>query len=357
MIVRGGPLRRFVRGVCLAMGASPEAAATVAGHLVGANLRGHDSHGVLRLPQYAADAEAGLLRPAAEPRLIHASGTTAVVDAGRGFGHHSTRFALQHAIRLAAQGGVSAVAVRHSMHIGRLGEYTEAAARRGKAAIVTVGSAGSGVGLVAPYGTAVRFTGTNPWSMAVPTDGEPFVFDGATSAIAEGKARVALAKGAELPEGAVRKADGAATLDPADLYAGGSLTPVGGLLSGHKGAGLAMAAALFGGLAMIDDDQPTLAGTARMSGEWGDRLAGVLIVVLDIRRFGALRRYRRRAGAVLDQARSLPPDQPEGKVLTAGDPERRRLQERTADGILIPEATWAELTTLSERYGVPLPAH
>src|SRR5437588_10847997 len=148
------------------------------------------------------------------------------------------------------------------MHIGRLGEYTERLAGAGLVGIVTVGVAGPEAGLVAPFGAAARFLGTNPWSIGVPAAGRPpLIFDAATSTVAEGKVRLARARGVQVPAGTVRDAAGRPSLDPDDLYEGGSLTVLGGEVAGHKGHGLSLASALVGGLAMIGDPEPTPAGT------------------------------------------------------------------------------------------------
>jgi uncharacterized oxidoreductase len=345
----------FANDICLAMGAAPEVAGEVAQHLVGANLRGHDSHGMLRLIQYVAELDAGRLIPAALPILVRDEGATGLVDAGRGFGHFSTMFALRWCLERARQHGVAAAAVRRSMHIGRLGEYTERAAEEGLIGIVTVGAVGPQTGLVAPFGGSTRFLGTNPWSLGVPADPRPFIYDGATSAIAEGKARVALAAGKSVPEGAVRDAEGRPSNDPARLYDGGTLQAMGGLVAGHKGTGLALASALVGGLAMIDDPEPSPAGTMAQPDAWGERMAGVFMVVVDPARFGDPIRYRAQVSRVLASGREVPPAPGFSEVLVAGDPEARALEQRTAEGIAILETTWSELTAIGERFGVPVP--
>src|SRR5215472_17469997 len=146
--------------------------------------------------------------------------------------------ATEWAVASARRHGIAAAAVRHSMHIGRLGEYTERIAAEGLVGIVSVGLAGPGSGSVAPFGGAARFLGTNPWSMGVPAEGRPpLVFDAATSTLAEVKVRLARASGVPVPPGTVRDSEGRPTVDPAQLYAGGSLT----VMAGHKGHGLSLA--------------------------------------------------------------------------------------------------------------------
>ncbi|MDP9372691.1 MAG: Ldh family oxidoreductase, partial [Chloroflexota bacterium] len=283
-------LERFARGVFAALGADRDTAAEVARHLVGANLAGHDSHGVIRVPHYVGLADAGELDPAARPVVAREGVITALIDARRGFGQVSTAFALDWAAGRARERGLAAAAVRGSNHIGRLGEYTERAAALGLIAIVTVGGAGPGIGGVVPHGGRDRFLSTNPWSIGVPAgDRPPLIFDAATSTIAEGKVRVARARGSPLPPGAIVDRHGRPSTDPEDFYAGGALLPLGGAVAGHKGYGLGLAAALLGGLAMIDDPAPPLAGTAGANApppETYGRIAGVFLAVIDPAAFG-----------------------------------------------------------------------
>lgn len=234
-------LRAYVRRVALAMGAEADIADELAGHLVKANLSGHDSHGVLRLPQYVQQADNGGLVPDARPEVIRELGGAAVMDAHFGFGQYSTVVALDWAMERAKTHGIAAVACRHATHIGRLGEYTERATAAGMIAIVTIGTAAPDGGGVAPFGGARRFLGTNPWSFGVPADGPThMVYDAATSTVAEGKLRVARSKGAALAPGLIVDKEGNPSTNAMDFYEGGALLPVGGDVAGHKGYGLSM---------------------------------------------------------------------------------------------------------------------
>ncbi len=357
MVVEGAALEAFSVELARAMGADAEVAAEVGRHLVRANLSGHDSHGVMRFIQYVEEADRGLLRPAARPRVLREGATTALFDARRGFGHHSTMVATRWAIDRARRAGLGAAAVRHSMHVGRLGEYTERVAEEGLVGLVTVGVAGPGSGLVAPFGGSQRFLGTNPWSLGIPAAGRPpFVYDAATSTVAEGKVRLARSRGSSLPPGLVRDHEGRPGLDPAVLYEGGTLTLLGDELAGHKGYGLSMAAALVGGLAMMDDPEPTPAGCMRMPAEWGTRIAGVFVLVVDPAAFGDPDEYRRRVTEVLEAAAASPPAPGRSEVLVPGDPERRSRRRRAAEGIPIPIVTWSELAGIAERFGIRMPA-
>ena len=251
-------LEAFGREVFVALGAPEDIAAEVAAHLVRANLAGHDSHGAIRIPQYATMIAQGAIKPAGRPSVVRERGATMLVDATDGFGQYATAWALDRAIERAGEQGSAVVAIRRVNHIGRLGDYTERAARRGYVAEVTVGAAGPGIGGAAPFGGAARFLGTNPWSLGIPTGAEPVLVDFATTVVAEGKVRVARAKREALPPGCIVDKEGRPSTDPEDFYAGGMLLPFGG----HKGYGLALGAALLGGLAAIGESEPSMAGAA-----------------------------------------------------------------------------------------------
>ncbi len=355
VICEAEALRAYVESVCRSMGAPGEVAEEVARHLVRANLSGHDSHGVIRVPQYVAQADSGVLVPSAMPTVLHESGAVALIDAARGFGHYSTRFALDWAMTRARQNGIAAAAVRHSSHIGRLGEYTERAGQAGLISIVTVGAAGPGVGGMILFGGRQRFFGANPWSIGVPAAGRPpMVFDGSTSTVAEGKVRVARAAGHPLPPGCIVDREGRPTTDPSDFYAGGALVPLGGEVAGHKGYGLAMASALISGLAMIGDPDHTLIGASVLQdvGDARGQIAGVFVAAVDPAAFGDAETYVEMVGETLAAAKRVEPAPRRAEVLVPGEPEVRTRQAREREGTALPAATWAELAKVADRFGL-----
>jgi uncharacterized oxidoreductase len=357
-VVAAGPLEEFVEKIARKLGADDDVAAEVARHLVRSNLSGHDSHGVIRVPMYVAQAADGTMIPAARPAVTRDSGSVALVDAGRGFGHFSTAFAMDWAMNRARHQGIAAVAVRHSGHIGRLGEYVERARSGGLIGIVTVGAGGPGVGGMVLYGGRKRFFGANPWAIGVPAEARPpMVFDGSTSAVAEGKVRVALSKGAMLPSGCIIDRDGNPSTNPADFYAGGALLPLGGDVAGHKGYGLAMASALISGLAMIDDPEPTLIGASVLENETDERgrVAGVFVAAVDPSFFGDGDHYQALVGETLAAAKRVPPAEGSSEILIPGEPEVRARAQRETEGISLPNSIWEDLAGIGRRFGVEMP--
>lgn len=351
-------LQAWVHDLALAMGADEEIATELASHLVKANLSGHDSHGVLRLPAYVDQASRGGLVPGAVPTIVREMGGVALMDAHYGFGQYSTLVALNWAMERARTTGIAAVAVRHATHIGRLGEYTERASAAGMIAIVTIGTAAPGSGGVVPFNGAARFLGTNPWSFGVPTNNPVnMVYDAATSVVAEGKLRVARSKGASLAPGLIVDKDGNPSTDPEDFYNDGALLPVGGETAGHKGYGFSMASALIAGLSMVNDDAPRMPvpSAGPHTAEQRGALGGVFVIAMDPAAFGDAVEYRRLTSETLAAVKAVPPAPGKDEVLYPGEPEARSRAERTQEGIPIPDTIWQQLTEIGARYNVPVP--
>src|SRR6187549_84776 len=169
-------------------GSSPAEATIVADHLVEANLRGHDSHGVGMLVAYVRDLENGTLKPNQAPEIVSDTGTISVWDARAGYGQVVARQSVEWAIEAAKKHGVAVNGLRNAHHIGRVGTYGEIAARAGMVALhfVTVASGSPGV---APFRGREGWFLTNPVCIAIPgTDNnEPILLDFATSRVALGK--------------------------------------------------------------------------------------------------------------------------------------------------------------------------
>jgi hydroxycarboxylate dehydrogenase B len=347
-------LRDFTTALLVKAGAPEDIADEVAAHLVRSNLSGHDSHGVARLPQYVAQIDRSELDPGARPVVLAGTGAVASYDARRGFGQFSTAVVLEATMRRAQETGVAAASVRRSMHIGRLGEYSERAAADGLVTIVTAGSAGAEVGGVGMPGARGRFFGTNPWSFGFPGQDRTVMFDGSMSTVAEGKVRLTRAAGKSLPPGCIVDREGQPSQDPAAFYDGGALLPLGGEVAGHKGYGLALASALLGGLSAAGDPDPTVLGAAVTGdGERRGRVSGVFMAVLDPAAFGG----PGYCALVKDVAEGIKraPSAGTGVPTLPGEPEQRARQQRTAEGIPLPEATRHDLRALSGRFGLKTP--
>jgi len=176
--------------------------------------------------------------------------------------------------------------------------------------------------------------------------------------IAEGKVRFARAKGSPLPPGCIQDQEGNPSTDPEAFYAGGALLPLGGAIAGHKGYGLALASALMGGLAQIDDAEPTLAGASVLE-EVQDsrgRVAGVFLAVINPGSFGDAGSYQTMVAETLAAAQRMPAALGSNGVVLPGEPEQQARRQREHGGIAMPEPVWAELAGVAKRFDVLLPA-
>ena len=217
MLIGVAGLEVLVRDLFVRAGCSSAEGERIGRYLVAANLAGHDSHGVIRVPRYLEWIREGVLVPDRTPEVVSDGGAFALVDAHYGFGQTAGPFAVALGIAKARQHGVAIVALRHSGHLGRIGEWAEQAADAGLASIHVVNVAGSL--LVAPFGAVDRRFSTAPFAAALPVAGRPpVVLDFATSLVAEGKVLVASKGGKPLPEGSLIEPDGQLSADPATLY-------------------------------------------------------------------------------------------------------------------------------------------
>jgi LDH2 family malate/lactate/ureidoglycolate dehydrogenase len=310
----------------------------VAGILVNANLAGHDSHGVLRIPEYLRLVERGTVRVDAEPTVLEETASTLLLDGNDNFGHYTARLAMARAIEKARRSAICCVNLVRTGHIGRLGEYAEQAARAGCIGIVTVGWGQTGSGSTTPYGGARGAFGTNPIAFGVPTgDDVPFIVDYATSMVAEGKLRVARSKGEDLPEGYIVDRHGVPSVKPEDFYDGGFLLPFGN----HKGYALSMLTCLLGGL------------SGRFDVERGT-MGGAYLQVIDVAAFTPLEAYQQGVRAFLDGIRRTPPAPGFDAVLVPGDFEHRSRAQRLAHGVEVPNTIYRQIEECAGKLDVPL---
>lgn len=339
-VVTADQLRELSRSLLTSCGTPSDSASVVADGLVNANLAGHDSHGVLRLPSYLAGVEQGHITPDSVPLLVSTSSATAIIDAAKGWGQPAMWLAVENVLALTREFGVAAAVVRNSYHIGRVAPYVEWLAEQGIVAIAMANAAPA----VAPFGGSKRVLGTNPIAWAAPRDEgkHPVSFDVATAGIAEGKLRVARSKGLPVPEGNLVDREGRPTTDPHDFYAGGSLLAFGG----HKGSGFSLLAQVLGrGLAGMDP--------SAYDGPRG--LNGPFIVAIDVARFTDPACFRAETEAQCEVITTSTPREGVASVMLPGDPELATREKREREGIPIPETTWQELRDLAMAQGVAFP--
>jgi uncharacterized oxidoreductase len=346
-IIPAPRLLEFSRSLFIAGGVPADEADVVSRSLVASNLRGHDSHGVMRIPQYLDFIRSGKIHCNVPLEILDETPALVAADAGWGLGQVQAHRLLDRVIEKAKVLGIAAGTLRHCGHTGRLGEFAERAAAAGLILIGTVNSHGGGNRVAPPGGTAGRLS-TNPLCIGAPTPGEPLVLDFGTSVAAEGKVRVCYQKGESVPEGWLLDADGKPTTDPGVLYHDprGTILPMGGAQA-YKGFGLSlMLDVLCGGLS---------GGSCSRTGNPSGIGNTLLFVLLDTARFGGSDHFLEQVGALSGWVRSCPRQPGVESIFLPGDPERATMAKRLADGISIPAGTWKMLTESATVLNVAIP--
>ncbi len=334
-------LTRLASDILHAAGATVSQAQIVAESLVEANLDGHDSHGEVRVPQYVAWLEKGLINTTAQIRVIRETAATALLDGDWGWGQVMAMEAMKIAMEKAAQLGAATVSVRQCSHIGRAGNYPLIAARQGMAAVMFVNTHGAGK-LVAPWGGRERRLSANPISIAIPRPcGKPILLDISTCAIAGGKVTIALNSKKSVPPGCIIDAKGRESTNPADFFGPpeGSLLP----FAGHKGFGLALLSdILAGAISGAGCSRPT---ATRVGNSF-------LATVIDIKQFSEVDAFDRDVDGLVEYVKSSKLAPGFSEILIPGDPEARERARRKRLGIPVDEGTWQQISNTAARYGV-----
>ncbi len=341
------PLTRFADALFQACGVPAAEADHVARSLVDANLCGHDSHGVIRIVQYVGALQDGRLKPGAAFQVVKETAGVLVVDGGWGLGQVQAHRLLERLVPRAQALGLAAGTLKHCGHIGRLGEYAEAAAAHKMAFLASVTNHGFGRGVAPPGGTASRI-GTNPLCLGVPSQGDPVILDIGTSVVAEGKVRVLFNKGQQVPPGWLLDPEGKPTTDPGVLYKEprGSILPLGGNQA-YKGFGIGLLLDMlvggFSGAPCSNPTRPNLSANA------------VFFLVLDIAQFAGTEHFLSEVTSLAENVRACPKAAGVDEILVPGDPERRSKTQRLKTGIVLDEGTWGQLTELARKLKVVLP--
>jgi uncharacterized oxidoreductase len=340
-------LNDFVGRLFVAAGAPVDEARVVAGSLVESNLRGYDSHGVTLARWYLSQIKNGELVPGAAFTVRHETPALVAADGGLGFGQVQCGRLVDRVSSRAREAGVACGTLIRCGHVGRLGEWVERAACQGLAALISVNDNGVIATVAPPGGTQGRIS-TNPIAIAVPTGGEPLVLDISTSAVANGKLKIARLEQRPVPLGWIQDAEGNPTTDPRVMLADppGALLPFGGDQA-YKGFGLGLmfdilSAGLAGGFC-----PPAPAG----SKEWNN----VLLVVWDPARCAGTDHLTTEADKLIAAVRGTPCKKGAERVQLPGDRSARCRVERAAHGIPLPEEVWDQLTHVAAKLEVAVP--
>jgi len=292
------------------------------------------------IPRYIDALLEGGLSPNQHPKTTLDTGSLLALDGCQGYGQSIGHEAMQMAIERAKRAGSCIMTLGNSHHLGRIGHWAEMAVAEGLVSIHFVNVISHA--RVAPYGGRDARFGTNPCCIGVPLPGEaPFLLDYATSAVAQGKLRVAHNKGVSVPPGRLIDPQGNATTDP--RYA--VVPPFGAMLpfGEHKGYGMAIACELLGGAL-------SAGGTWHYEESSKQRvLNGMLTIVIDARQLGTAAAFEREARLFIDWLRKSPPAPGFDRVRLAGEPEREMRAQRTREGIPVDQTTWQEIERAADK--------
>lgn len=345
MRITSEKLAALTQAILARSGSDAREAGIVSRHLVEANLKGHDSHGVGMLPRYIEDRHKGLLKVNGTLDLVQDTGILLVADGHNASGQVMAHDATALLIDRARAHGLALMALRNCHHMGRIGTYAEQCASAGLASLNFVNVTGHGP-LVAPWGGGDARYATNPIAIGLPsTDGNPpVILDFATSKVALGKVRVNLNKGQPMAPGLLLDNQGQPSTNPQVMYG----SPIGAILpmGDHKGSGLALIAELFAGAL-------TGGGTIQ-PGNPRDRsiVNNMLSIAFDPARLGDFGWMRREIDAMIAYVKASPPRETFDEVMVAGEPERRSREERLRDGIPIDPTTWEQILKAGESVGL-----
>ena len=343
IIIPKADLEQFAAAIFTAAGVSPDLAQPWADMLVWANLRGTDSHGIMRIPRYIDLLKKKAINPAPDMRIERRAGAIAVLEADRAPGGPAMIRAMDEAIARAHEVHVGWCAARNITHAGAIGYFALRAAAVGMAGIVMTASGP----LMAYHGARVSGVSTNPLAIAVPAGKRrPFLLDMSTSTVSYGKVLAAKDRGAAVPPGWGLDAEGRDTTDPKAIN---TLTPLGG----PKGSGLST---LIECLASLAVGNPLISVALRSGGGFPESpvLNGIAIAV-DLAAFGDLAAFEDEVDRLGDVLSGLPRAEEVARIYLPGERGDAVLAEREAAGIPVPHGTWTRLVATAKELGVDPP--
>ncbi len=333
-IYKKDALAKAIEAIVLAGGSDAREAKIVAENLVTANLTGHDSHGVGMIPRYIESLLEGGLKVNQHPKMMFDGGAMISLDGQQGYGQVIGLEAMEIGIARAKQHGLCVMGLGRSHHLCRIGQWAEQAVAAGLVSLHFTNVISRSI--VAPFGGADARFGTNPMTVGIPIPNEPpFILDMATSAVAQGKIRVAHNKREKVSPEWLIDDKGNPTPDPAF----GVIEPFGALRTFglHKGYGLAVVCELLGGAL-------TGGGTWHSDDRSKKRVwNGMLTILIDPKRMGTAEVFGAETTAFLESLRKSPVAPGVDKVRIAGEPERETRAKRERDGISVDDNTWNEI--------------
>lgn len=330
-------LVQFTQAVYESEGVPKEDAFVAADSLVQADLWGHQSHGLLRLPWYYARLRSGAMKALTQTTLAVDSNAIAVLDGGDGVGQVVAKKAIEESITRAKQHSVGIVSVRNSNHFGTCMYFTRMGAQNGCISILM----SNGGPNMAPWGGRKKKIGTNPWSIAVPAGKHgAVVMDMANSGVARGKIYLANKRREPIPSDWAIDKEGHPTTDPQAAIEGFILP-----MAGHKGYVMGV---------MVDILSGVLSGGAYLDQVHGpyDPVnksgASHLVISLNVATFLPLAEFEQRIADYIVSLKDVPLAQGYQQVFFPGEMEVLADIENRRQGLLLPEDTLQSLKEVAK---------
>jgi LDH2 family malate/lactate/ureidoglycolate dehydrogenase len=329
VVVSSEDVRAVIVHVLSRLGANERERSIQADLLTEADLRGHHSHGLQRLPVLATRIKKGLIRLNVEPEFNWTAQSVLNVDGKDGIGPYVATSALERAQYVVTKAGIVAISIRNSSHIGMIGYYCETRATEGLICIAMTESEA----LVHPHGGTKALVGTNPLAIGIPSDGAPFAFDMATSTSAIGKIYASKHRGESIPLGWAIDGEGNPTTN-AEAALKGSLTPA----AGPKGYGLGISIGILTGLLSGSEIGRLVFGTLDTEHRC---TKGDFFILMNPDAFAGGPALASHVASYLNELRHSPPQKGVESVIVPGDRARQVREERLRSGIPLPREVWA----------------
>lgn len=332
----------YCKNVLIASGVDEDCAQAVAEVLIDADLTGVSTHGVSRMSIYMERMDKGVVSRKNNIKIVKENPSAVVIDAGNTLGAPSAKFAMETCIKKAAETGCCFATVKNSNHFGAAAFYTKMAAEKGMIGFACTNLTGK----IAPFGSSDPFMGTNPVSVAAPSNGKPVVLDMTPSVVALGKLILAQKLGQQIPLGWALDRDGKPTTDPAEGRKG-SLIPIGG----PKGSGIAIVVDILSGILSGAGYGPHLHDLYEFNAPQG---IGHFMGAINISSFLDLDTFKSTLSTMIGEIKGLRKAEGFNDILMPGELELNRAEANFQNGIELPDQVYDELAALGKPYGLSL---
>ncbi|MFY9509539.1 MAG: Ldh family oxidoreductase [Rubrivivax sp.] len=343
--VHADELLRFGNAVLQTTGVPAADAQLLSDSLVAAELWGHSSHGMLRLPWYVERLRSGAMRAVTQSNVVVDNGAIVVLDGQDGIGQVLTDQAVKLGVERARRVGISAVAVRHSNHFGTAAYFTRDAAKAGCVTLLATNASPA----MAPWGGRTKAVGTNPWSIAAPAGRYGVaVMDIANTAVARGKIYLAAERDQEIPASWAADAQGVPTTN-AKQAIHGLILP----MAGHKGYVISFMMDVLAGVLTGSHFGAAVAGPYEPGRKSG---CGHMLLTIDIASMMPRAEFEQRMEALIAEVKAVPTAAGIDEIFFPGELEDRNTERHRRAGITLADNTWQSLARLGDTTQTPLPA-